>query len=84
MLQKKMCEQTNTPKLNPGTVWDRYNVLMPIFLPDLRQKKQTLLLVENPTYVITSISTNPNFFLLPNNAICWTEYYEAIFRFFYQ
>ena len=24
-----MCEQTNTPKLNPGTVWDRYNVLMP-------------------------------------------------------
>ena len=25
MLQNFFNEQTNTPKLNPGTVWDRYN-----------------------------------------------------------
>ena len=36
MLQKKLCEQTNTPKLNPGTVWDRYNVLNNLSLVQTR------------------------------------------------
>ena len=42
-----------------------YFIAYSIFLPDLRQKKQTLLLVENPTYVITSISTNSKLFSAP-------------------